>query len=119
MASMFKLFKSVFSLEPGWAKSVIANGLPAQATIITPDPQTIVKGIGGYEGRDGWTDLQVTVYSANEPPYEAKMICKLSQVVFGMLAGNQTVNVKIDPKDKAHVILSDDVHTLLQARVKK
>lgn len=114
---MFKLLKMMFTAEPNWMQAVTDYGLSAQATLVE-DPRAITKGIGGYEGEDGWIDLKVVVHPPSEPMYDARMKLKLSQAIFGLLAMGQTVNVKVDPKDLSHVLLSDDVHALIQSRVK-
>lgn len=115
---MFKLLKMMFTIEPGWIKSTASNGVPAKATL-TSDPQEIMKGIGGYEGKDGWIEIKAMVQVGTEPAYPATMMCKLTQAVFGAMKLGQTVNVKCDPKNAQHVLLVDDVHALLQSRVIK
>lgn len=112
------MFKVMFGLTPGWIKDVEKKGKPASA-VVKSDPQAVLKGVGSYEGRDGWIDVQVEVQPADEPAFEAKMKCKLSQAVFGAMRLGQTVNVRYDPKDKKRVLLTDDVQALLQSRVKK
>jgi hypothetical protein len=115
---MFKLFKMMFTPEPGWVKSTTSGGVAAKATV-TADPQDIIKGIGGYEGKDGWIEEQVNVQPTTGAAYAAPMSCKLTQVVFGAMKAGMTVNVKCDPKNPQHVLLVDDVHALLHSRVVK
>ncbi len=112
------MFKVIFGLTPGWIKDVEKKGKPATA-IVKSDPQAVLKGVGGYEGKDGWIDVQVEVQPADEPAYEAKMKCKLSQAVFGAMRLGQKVNVRYDAKDRQRVLLTDGVQALLQSRVKK
>ncbi len=44
------MLKAIFSLPPRWIKDVKENGRAA-AVVVLSDPQQIIKGIGGYEGR--------------------------------------------------------------------
>jgi hypothetical protein len=108
--------KLLFGPRPRWINRTEKNGSPASAEIVG-DPQAILKGIGNYEGRDGWVDVEALIQMPGSEGYEGKVTARLSQVVFGMLEAGQTVNVKIDPRNEQHVLLVDDVDTLLQRRV--
>ena len=112
------MFKNLFRMTPGWIKDVQANGKAAKAVVVS-DPKDNMKGVQGYEGRDMWLEVSARIESADEPPFDAKMQCQLSQIVFGMLETGMTVNAKYDPAHKERVVLVDDQHTLLQYRVKK
>jgi hypothetical protein len=112
---MFKLLKMMFGPTPRWIKDVESHGKAAQAVILS-DPKEILKGVAGYEGRDGWIDVQAQVQPAGDVPFEARMKCRLSQAVFGMLEIGMTVNVRYDPENKSRVLLVDDVNALLRYR---
>jgi hypothetical protein len=114
--SNIDLMKMVFRPKPGWIKRTEKDGTPATADLVG-DPQAILKGIGGYQGKDGWVDVDARIQPSGDAPYEAKVTARLSQVVFGLLEAGQTVNVKIDPRSAEHVLLVDDVDTLLKRRV--
>ena len=112
------MLKMMFSPTPGWIKDVEKNGNPAQAVVLS-NPQDLVKGIGGYQGRDGWIDVQVEVHPATGAVYQAKMKCRFSTALGGMLAPGLKVNVGMDPRDPSHVLLVDDVNKLLSYRLKQ
>ncbi len=90
-------------IQPSWTKRVAQSGKPATATVIENNAMT---GIGGYEGEDVWLELPVKVQPSDEPAFDAKMKCKLSQT-FLLKAGSQ-VQVRYDPADKSKVILTSD-----------
>ena len=112
------MFKMIFGLTPGWIKNVEKNGKTAVAVVIS-DPQEVLKGVAGYQGKDGWIDVQARGEPADDAPFEAGMKCKLSQAIFGMLAIGMKVNVRYDPQDKKRVLLVDDANTLLNYRLRK
>ena len=112
------MFKGMFSITPGWLKDIQTNGRPAKAIIIS-DPKDNLKGVKGYEGRDMWLEVTARIESEGAAPFEAKMKCQLTQIVFGMLEKGMTVNAKYDPAHTDRVVLVDDQHTLLQYRVRK
>jgi hypothetical protein len=112
------MFKMIFSPTPGWIKDVEKNGTPAYAVVLS-DPQGILKGVAGYQGRDGWIDVLAQIHPSVEAEFEAKMKCRLSQALGGMLEPGMKVNVKYDPKDKKRVLLVDDVNKLLSYRLKE
>lgn len=37
-------------------KEVARNGKPASATVLS-DPKTILQGVAGYQGKDGWIEV--------------------------------------------------------------
>ncbi len=116
---MFEIMrKNLFGSKPGWLKDVEKNGQPAKALVLA-DPQDYFKGTGGYQGSDVWLDLEVRVEPSLEAPFEAKMKCKLSQIIGGMIKAGLRVNVKYDPEKKDRVLLTDDVNALLQYRLRK
>ncbi len=90
-------------IQPPWTKRVARSGKLATATVIENNAMT---GIGGYEGSDVWLELPVTVQPSDEPAFEAKMKCRLSQT-FILRAGSQ-VQVRYDPADKTKVVLASD-----------
>lgn len=49
------MFKMLLLPSPGWVKTVAKNGKPASAEVRS-DPKEILKGVAGYQGRDGWVD---------------------------------------------------------------
>ncbi len=112
---MFKIF---FAPTPGWIKSVEKNGEPAHAVILT-DPSHILGGVPEYKGRDAWIDVEAEVYPSLGEAYPVKMKARLSQSLGGMLGPGLKVNVRIDPKDRSHVVLMDDVNTLLRYHLKQ
>ncbi len=114
--SNIDLMKMVFRPKPGWINRTEKDGILATAELVG-DPQAILKGIGGYQGKDGWVDVDARIQPPADTPYKAKVTARLSQVVFGLLEAGQTVNVKIDPRSAEHVLLVDDVDTLLKRRV--
>ena len=111
------MFKSMFSLTPGWIKEVESHGKLAKAIILS-DPQAVMKGVNGYQGTDKWLDVQARIEPPNETPYEANLKCKLTQIVFGAMKAGLIVNVKYDPNKKSNVVLVDDQNTLLGYRKK-
>jgi len=114
---MWQLLKMVFRLSPGWVKEVAQNGKTASATVLS-DPKTVLQGVAGYQGKDGWIDVQSEVHPADEVSFPANMTCRLSQALGGLLEPGVTVNVRYDPKNKKRVLLMDDVTTMLRARIK-
>jgi hypothetical protein len=113
-----EMFKMMITPTPSWAKDVEKNGKPAIAEVLS-NPQDIMKGIGGYQGRDGWIDVEVNIRPSDEAEFEGKMKCRFSQAIGGMLATGMKVNVKYDLKDKKRILLVDDVNKLLSYRLKK
>jgi hypothetical protein len=111
------MLKMMFSVSPRWLKDVEKNGKPASAEVLS-DPQQILKGVAGYQGRDGWIDVEVDVYPTDDVQFKAKMKTRFSTALGGMLAPGMRVNVKFDGKDKQHVLLVDDVSKLLSYRIK-
>jgi hypothetical protein len=94
------LFAAIIpNMQPPWIRRVIATGATAPAEVLAND---LMKGVGGYEGGDRYVDLPVRVHS--DPPFETKMICRLSQAL--MLEPGQQVTVKYDPAHHSHTILS-------------
>lgn len=112
------MFKLMFSPTPGWIKSVEKNGEPAMAVILA-NPQHILDGVPEYKGRDAWIETGAEVHPASGEVYQAKMKCRLSQALGGMLEPGLQVNVRIDRKDRSKVVLMDDINTLLSYRLKK
>jgi hypothetical protein len=112
------MLKMMFTPAPGWKKDVETNGKQARAAVIS-DPRELIKGIGGYQGRDGWLDVEVEVKPNDEVPFHGKMKCLFSTAIGGMLAPGLSVNVRYDGRDKRKIILMDDVNTLLGYRVRK
>jgi hypothetical protein len=112
------MFKGMFSMAPGWLKSVQTNGQAAKAVVLS-NPKDNLKGVQGYEGRDMWLEVTARIEPADQPPFEAKMKCQLTQIVFGMLEAGMTVNAKYDPVHKDRVVLVDDQQTLLHYRIRK
>lgn len=111
------MFKMLLLPSPGWVKDVEKHGKLATA-VVRSDPKEILKGVAGYQGRDGWVDVLVLVQPGEDPPYEAKMKCRLSHAIGGMLEPPMKDNVRYDPKDKQRVLLVDDINTLLSCRLK-
>jgi len=111
------MFKVMFGPTPGWIKDVEKNGRPGKALVMS-DPKDLLKGMGGYQGRDGWVDVRAQVETVVDGQFEAKVQCCLSTALGGMLEPGLRVNVKYDPKHKERVLLTDDVNTLLSYRLK-
>ena len=111
------MFKMIFTPSPGWLKNVEKSGKQAQALVIS-DPKSILKGVAGYQGKDGWIDLEVEGHPADEAPFRAKMKARFSPVLGGMLEPAMHVNVKYDGADRQRVMLVDDVNKLLSYRLK-
>jgi len=112
------MFKGMFSFGPGWIKDVQAKGQPAKAVVIS-EPKDNMKGVKGYEGRDMWLEVTARIEPEGAAPFEAKMKCQLSQIVFGMLEAGMTVNARYDAAHPDRVVLVDDQQTLLHYRIKK
>ena len=112
------MFKMIFSPTPGWIKDVEKNGNPALAVVLS-DPKDVLKGVAGYQGRDGWIDFQAQIHPSAEASFEARVKCRLSQALGGMLEPGMKVNVKYDPKNRKRVLLVDDVNKLLSYRLKE
>jgi len=112
------MLKMMLSPAPSWKKDVEKNGKQAQAIVIS-DPRDLVKGIGGYQGRDGWLDVEVDVKPDNEASFRGKMKCLFSTAIGGMLAPGLNVNVRYDEKDNRKILLMDDFNKLLSYRVRK
>ena len=111
------MLKMMFSVSPRWLKDVEKNGKLALAEVLS-DTQQILKGVAGYQGRDGWIDVEVEVFPPDEIQFKAKMKTHLSTALGGMLAPGLRVNVRYDPKERQHVLLVDDVNKLLSYRLK-
>jgi hypothetical protein len=111
------MFKMIFSPTPGWIRDVEKNGKDALAEILS-HPQQILKGVAGYQGRDGWIDVQAQIHPGDDAQFEGKVKCRLSQAIGGMLERGMKVNVKYDPKHKARILLVDDINKLLSYRLK-
>jgi hypothetical protein len=118
MANVFGLLKMALSPTPGWIEKVRSGGQSAVATVLA-DPAAVadMNRMGGYKGKDGWIDVNVRVKAVSEPPFDAVMKCRLSEAMFGMMTAGMDVNVRYDPADTQHVVLTDDANTLLQKRV--
>jgi hypothetical protein len=115
---IFKLIKMAFSFSPGWRKKVEMNGKACFAEILS-DPLELMKGTMGNVGSDKWIDCDVRVEATDESPFQSVMKCKFSQASAGKMTIGQKVNVKYDPANKAHVLLIDDVYTLINYRKMK
>lgn len=76
------MFKLLFGLAPRWIRDVEKNGKPAVALVLS-NPQEILKGVGGYQGRDAWIDVKAQVLPVDDAPFEAKMQSRLSQALCG------------------------------------
>jgi len=113
-----EMLKMMITPTPSWVKDVEKNGKLAIAQVLS-NPQDIMKGIGGYQGRDGWIDVEVKIHPSDEAEFEGKMKCRFSQAIGGMLTAGIKVNGKYDPKDKKRILLVDDVNKLLSYRLKK
>jgi len=113
---MWQLIKMIFRMTPGWIKEVARNGKLASATVLS-DPKTIFQGVAGYQGKDGWIEVQVKVHPSDEVAFPAKMTCRLSQVLGGLLEPGVEVHVRYDPGNKKRVLLMDDVDALLRAQI--
>jgi hypothetical protein len=111
------MFKVIFGPTPGWIKDVEKNGTPARAVVLS-DPKELIRGVAGYQGRDGWIDVRVRIEEAVGAPFEAKMQCRLMTALGGMLEPGMRVNTKYDPRHKDRVLLADDVNSLLSYRLK-
>jgi hypothetical protein len=111
------MLKMIFSPSPGWISDVEKNGKDALAEILS-DPQHILKGVAGYQGRDGWIDVQAQIYPLDDAQFEGKMKCRFSQAIGGMLERGMRVNVKYDPKHRTRILLVDDINKLLSYRLK-
>jgi hypothetical protein len=109
------MLKMSLTPTPMWIKKIERDGKPASATVLS-DPKQIIEGIGGYQGKDGWIDFQAELLTEDGEQFQAKAKCRLSQS-FGMEPGMK-VNVRYDPNDRKHVVLVDDVQTLLNYRLK-
>ena len=120
---MWQLIKMIFRMTPGWVKEVARNGKPASATVLS-DPKTIFQGVAGYQGKDGWIEVQTEVhpaeetsFPADEASFPANITCRLSQALGGLLEPGVEVHVRYDPGNKKRVLLMDDVDALLRARI--
>jgi hypothetical protein len=111
------MMKMAFLPTPRWIKKVEKNGRPASATVMS-NPQEVIQGIGGYQGKDGWIDFQADVLSEVGEHFTATAKCRLSQALGGMMEPGLKVNVRYDPNDRERVVLVDDVQTLLNYRLK-
>jgi hypothetical protein len=109
------MFKVMFGPTPGWIKDVQKNGRLAKALILS-DPSELLKGVGGYEGRDGWVDVRAQIETVVDGQFEAKVQCRLSTSL--AVKPGLRVNVKYDPGHKEHVLLTDDFNTLMSYRIK-
>jgi len=112
----------MFRMTPGWVKEVARNGKSASATVLS-DPKTILQGVAGYQGKDGWIEVRTEVHPAEETSFPteeasfpANMTYRLSQALGGLLEPRVKVNVRYDPKNKKRVLPTDDFNTLLRAR---
>jgi hypothetical protein len=114
---VLSMMKMVLTPTPRWIKGVVKNGSPATAVVLS-DPQDVMKGVAGYQGKDGFVDVDGDVLTEVGEEYKAKVKCRLSQILGGMLERGMKVNVRYDPDDKARVVLTDDITTLLSHRVK-
>jgi len=104
---------AVYNILPffaaGWVKRVTQSGKDARAVVLE---NNYLKGIGGYQGGDQWLELPVRVQPANEPSYEAKMKCRLTQIM--PLRVDSEVPVRYDPEDKSKVVLIGDTISILK-----
>jgi hypothetical protein len=104
---------AVYNILPffaaGWVKRVTQSGMDAKAVVLE---NNYLKGIGGYQGGDQWLELPVRVQPASEPAYEAKMKCKLTQIM--LLHAGSEVPVRYDPTDKNKVVLIGDAISILK-----
>ncbi len=112
------MFKMMFSPSPSWLKDVEKHGRQASAVVLS-DPKQILKGVSGYQGRDGWIEVEVDVHPTDEASFKEKMKTRLSTALGGMLEPGMRVNVRYDPKDRRRVLLADDVNQLLSYRLKR
>jgi hypothetical protein len=111
------MFRMMFAPTPRWLKQVETSGRDAKAAVIS-DPKQILKGVAGYQGRDGWLDVEVEVHPPDEIPFKGKMKCRLSTALGGMLEPGMQVNVRYDVADRRRILLVDDVNKLLSYRLK-
>jgi hypothetical protein len=114
---VLSMFSKTLTPSPHWIKKVEKNGMTGTATVLT-NPSEIMKGVAGYQGRDLWIDFEADVLTDVGEEYKAKVKCRLSQALGGMIEPGMKVNVRYDPNDKTRVVLVDDVQTLLNYRVK-
>ena len=112
------MLKMMFAPTPGWIKGVERGGVDAQAVVLS-DPGKLIQGIGGYQGRDGWVDVDVEVHPVEGEIFQGKMKSRFSTAIGGMLATGLTVNVRYDLKDNKRILLMDDVNKLLSYRARK
>lgn len=111
LSSASMIAVAVYNFMPffaaGWVKRVLKNGTDAKAVVLE---NNYMQGVG-YEGGDQWLELPVRVQPANEPAYEAKMKCRLTQIM-PLRAGNE-VSVRYDPSNKNRVVLIGDMMSIL------
>jgi hypothetical protein len=117
---MFKKIQTLFSSKNGWVKSVKENGTAASA-ILLENPKEVERfqNVGGYQGKDVWISILSEINPPTGQTYRANVVCQLSQAMFGMLEAGMQVNVRFDQFDPSHIVLIDDVQTLLKYRLKK
>jgi hypothetical protein len=114
----FKALKSVWTPKAGWIESVSSSGQPAVATVLAePDAVIEMRKGGGYGGHDPWIDVDVRVEASTQPPFEGKAKCTLATAMGGLIGAGTKVDVRYDPADVGHIVIVDDMNTLLQRRV--
>jgi hypothetical protein len=117
-ANPFKVLKTVNTPKAGWIEGVQGTGESATATVLAkPDAVTEMGKVGHYSGHDPWIDADVRVAATSEPPFEAKAKIPLSTAMGGLVEAGSKVNVRYDPENHDHVVVVDDVQTLLQRRI--
>jgi hypothetical protein len=111
------MLELMFGFKPRWFDKVLAEGMPASATVIS-DPKEVMKGVAGYHGGERYFDVVVRVASTCDGVHEQMMKTPLSQALGGMLESGMEVNVKYDAADPTKIVLADDVMALLNRRVR-
>ena len=109
----------MFGFAPRWVKKVKESGVVGTAVLLGNPQDKLQKYQKGYQGRDKWLEVAVRVQAMDGTTYTTDMQCQMSQVLFGMMEAEMTVNVKYDPEDRARVVLMDDVQKLLSYRVRE
>jgi len=111
------MLKMTLTPSPRWPEKVARDGRPASATVLS-DPKEVMRGVAGYQGKDGWIDFEAEILTEEGEQFTTKAKCRLSQALGGMMEPGMKVNVRYDPKDRERVVLVDDVQTLLNYRLK-